>query len=769
MAVRLPDSASLGPRRDYGPDRPIVGVRNAGAPYEAAEEAAVRSSQTFDKAADTLDRIGDAQTRLELARAKSQFLKATIEADDRFDNDKDHGTWEARYREQMGAIRESYGKNLPDAAREAFNNDADIHIARGAKELRNKADRRVKDEGRASTWSTVNQNIDLAMEAKDEETRAALMRSAGESITAAQDKGWYSAQEAANLRVDAERRYRADLKDRFATSLESELDKRRNELLNDPSKLGSAEADLMSRIDGSGLKEADKEKFRDKVKNGLGLSSVQSQIMRDPAKAKSALESGAWDTYLDADRKASALLSADAAIKNNLALAKSEASEKREKFTSDLTIGVHRGVKTHLDIEEAYRNGDITPATRTSLTNYLDKETERRQLVASEISRVQSAGDGGQPLDPKSKGDRDALNLHYDSAASQWKPEEAVGRSIQYSAQYGIVPEKFRSLIRGNLRSGNPEQALLASDTIARLRNLNPQLLNDFADEDLRLGNVVGSLTQAGIPPQQALNLAQDSLKVDKATFETRQRDYELVRGKTETERAQADKRWMEGKLNSIWSFDPTIDPLMHAEFNSLAQSEYVKTGNLDASRQFALDHVNRMWGRTEVGGDRRYMKWAPENFYGINNLSPKQNAEWMNEQLLQDVQKGAFVNPDNPLTKDRLVLMPDPTRTNQGRPVYQVSIKGEDGILHTVTDNGGRPLSWVPDWNSSDAKKRAEANTQKQIEDARQKRRNRNYPTVGPEIPSVDDSAIDPVPDIPGRMKLTPETASKSGVAVLR
>jgi hypothetical protein len=757
----------------------IASVRNPGAIAEASEAAAVMGARTGGKIADEFDRIAEANDRLAFSRAKSAFLRESIKAESAFDEDKDHGTWASRYGEQMGKLKETYGKTLSGPYRELFNDDADTVTLRGAEKLKDRSNVRLKDEGRAAASDAINQNLEMALEAKDEITRNEIMRATGETIQAARDSGFYTAQEAASLTVDVDKRFRADWKQRVGSSIDTELDKQRNAILTDPRKFASAEADLMGRIDSSGLGQADKDKLKDKARNGLGLSAVQAQILSDPEQAKSALQSGAWDKYLDADRKAAAMSAADQQIKINAALAKAEAAERREQFTSDLTIAVHRGEKGYLDIEEAARNGSITPGTRTQLTIFLDRDVERQQIASKMIARVQGAGEGGQPLDPKSPEDKKALNLHYGASLTNWKPDEVVPKSIDYAARYGIVPEQFRGVIRGNLRSGDADKALMASDTIRQLRNQNPQLLNDFADEDLRLGNLVGSLTDAGMPPQAALQYAQDSLKVDKTTRETRQADYNLQRGKSAEDRLQSDKRWLEGRLNSVWSSDPTIDPLMHAEFDSLAKAEFEKTGNLDASRQFALDNVNRVWGRTNVGGTERYMKWAPEKMYGVDTLSPKQNAAWMSEQLLADVGKGALADPNNPLTADRIVITPDPTRTRNGRPVYQVSIKDSSGVLNPVTDARGNPLPWVPDWNSSAEKARAEERAQKDLRDARRNRFRQFAPSVGGEMGMTDeeiDRAIENGPPYPAdpnprssHMTLTPEQASKSAVAVMR
>lgn len=390
---------------------------------------------------------------------------------------------------------------------------------------------------------------------------------------------------------------------------------------------------------------------------------------------------------------------------------------QREAFTSDFAIALNRGQKGYGDIEAAYQAGELTPDRRAAFTLALDKQQEAAAVQAKLIARASAAGQGGPPLDPKSTDDKKAVNLLYDATKVSWanlEPDQVFAHQINFAYQKGIVPEEMQAGVRGGLRSGDPQQAQAAALTITALRNLNPQLLNDFATEDISLGNQIASLTSYGVPADKAVEMATEALKVSPVDRDARGTAFDdLVK-------VTPDAKWIEGKVNSVWTADPMVDPVMAGEFHALAKQEYQKTGNIEASRQTALDTVNRVWGRTEVGGDRRYMKFAPEKFYGVPEMSPGENATWMNEQLLSEVTKNAFQEPGNPITLDRLLVVPDPTRVGPGgAPRYRVAIKGTDGIYYGMAKPNGEPALWNPDWALSAEHGRQDAARQAKIDAA--------------------------------------------------
>lgn len=402
----------------------------------------------------------------------------------------------------------------------------------------------------------------------------------------------------------------------------------------------------------------------------------------------------------------------------------------RAQTEADLGVKLERGEASYTDLDLARQNGSISPSFWSTQTQALDKQNAENATNAQLMAKADMAGKGGVPLDPKNPGDVKGLNMLFNATAATWKdlpPDQAMAAALAFTIQKGLVPEKVQSMVRGGLRSGDPNQAILAADTLQQMRNANPQLLNDFSQEDIRLGNLIDTYTSDGVPPAKAVEMANASMNVNEVDRKARDADYDAQRGKTPADQQASDQKWLSAQVPGtaswyqFWRSNPEVGSVARGEFDNLSRLEFERTGDLEASRKTAMDYMNRVWGVTQVAGPARLQKFAPERFYGIPNLSPDDNAKWMNEQLLSDVGKGAMQDPSNPLSVDRLMVTPDPTRTDdQGRPTYQVSVKGADGLLYAVTGKDGKPLPWTPNWDTSAEKLRRDALIGKGVNEAR-------------------------------------------------
>jgi hypothetical protein len=374
--------------------------------------------------------------------------------------------------------------------------------------------------------------------------------------------------------------------------------------------------------------------------------------------------------------------------------------------------------------------GRIGPSQRQAVEAYRQSVLRANKETSDNVALVSGAFNGGAPLDPQNGTHKKAVNDHFDTLAKEIWPAgtlpspEVWNSAINYTKKIGMVPERVRSAIRGGLHSGRPDLALRAVETVNNLRNFNPQLVAELGDEDdMRLATMIGTYAASGMAPEQAVERANEALKVSKAERDVRTADYDLQRGKEPKDRATSDEKWIAAQQNSLWINDPVIDPLMRTEFSEIAKAEYTRTGNLEASRRMALDTVNRVWGRSEVGGEQRYVKQAPEKFYSVPNLTPAENSTWMNEQLLGDVSKGALQDPTNPITADRLRLIPDSTRTNDGNPVYRVWLVQPNKGWEQVVDTKGEPIRWFPNYSISADRQRRDAVAAAELERAKRLR----------------------------------------------
>ncbi len=383
--------------------------------------------------------------------------------------------------------------------------------------------------------------------------------------------------------------------------------------------------------------------------------------------------------------------------------ADAERKARAAELTSDVEIAVRRGRAGYAQVEEAYRAGILTPAKRTELTVHLDKENQKASEAASaeraQLQRVQGALGGAGFLDFRSGDDRKAVDAYFGKvlapslAKAQLDPNQSAQTVAEFTARTGIMPTPIRETIRGALRAGDPAAKVQASDMLDRLKSANPRVVDDFATEDVRLGNLISTYTRAGVAPVDAVKMAQGALDVPKPELEAREQRYQ------HDKMAEKNQKTLAKEMSGFRFFSPSLPgklpDAMLGEFETITRNEFQRTGDLEASQKTALDQLKRVWGVTQTGKQPGWMPYAPETVYGVPGEDPK----WIRDQLQRDIRKGALIDKDAELS-----LAADSITARQGAPSYVVLNKDKNGVLSPLIGADGRPLRFRPDFGSSDA-----------------------------------------------------------------
>lgn len=413
-------------------------------------------------------------------------------------------------------------------------------------------------------------------------------------------------------------------------------------------------------------------------------------------------------------------------IKQRQQEAEQARSAQQARFQSDFEIGLNRGEKTYADIEQAYQAGQITPSDRTRYTLAIDKQIAEGDSKQQMIARVDNAGSTAPLLDPSNADDRKALNYHYQQTATQWadlSPDQVVTQAINYANDKGIVPEPMQGMVRGMLRGGDVQQRVLAADTVQRLRQANPLLLNDFADKDIALANSISLYTSLGMTPADATSKALQIEQMnpqEKAALSDGYAAELRATAWTAAGQRDANKNWLNSNLPKPWfTTNPVASQSMVTDFEEATKQAYMLTGNLEAARKTALDQLNRVYGESRVNGTVEMMKFAPETFFGNRAMSVSANAAWIREQLEQKLTENAVYNEG---FAKSLRMVPYGFAAANGLPQYSITNTDESGVVRVLTGTNGRPLLYQPDWSTSAEAKRQEEARQKLIEDARRR-----------------------------------------------
>jgi hypothetical protein len=410
---------------------------------------------------------------------------------------------------------------------------------------------------------------------------------------------------------------------------------------------------------------------------------------------------------MTSEQQQSALSVAEKQFKKELAEAEELKSQQLARFDADFAIGIARNELSYPDIESAYNKGLITPEQKKKYTLQLDKAAKDLEDDTNGAMKVQAALQGKLYLDPRNNVDRKAADKHFTQSMQQI-PEgmEPLDYAVSLTEKYGMIPETLKGQLRGQLRSGKPDDILAASEMMERFRVLNPKMLDDFDKKDIQVANHIRSLVDVGFSPADAVRRAAEDIKM---TPEVKKQREESLKKEMLNLEGEA-KRLINAKFSAWYDFTtPEAPSAMQGDFNAIMREEYMQFGNIETAKKTAMDTIGRVWGTTSIGtsadgsSGNRWMRNAPEKFYASGEGGIDES-EWMQEQLVEDVNS---VPSFEPIDADRLMVIAAKEKSPDGRPLYNVFSRSENGLITQIYSDNGKPLLWHPDWNQSKERKR--------------------------------------------------------------
>jgi hypothetical protein len=146
----------------------------------------------------------------------------------------------------------------------------------------------------------------------------------------------------------------------------------------------------------------------------------------------------------------------------------------------------------------------------------------------------------------------------------------------------------------------------------------------------------LNDMVSVGVEPIEAAKRAAELTDPRNATLrEARTKEFGDMTPITADEVTDAFESFL-GKVNPFGG-EPDLprhlSPVLLADINGMFQRQYLLTGDEAAARKYAKKDIARVWGVTEVGGQARLMKYAPEAVYGGPDASG-----WISEQFNEDM-----------------------------------------------------------------------------------------------------------------------------------
>ncbi|EDT6684770.1 transglycosylase SLT domain-containing protein [Salmonella enterica subsp. enterica] len=334
----------------------------------------------------------------------------------------------------------------------------------------------------------------------------------------------------------------------------------------------------------------------------------------------------------------------------------------------------------------------------------------------------------GEKLDPSNKSMQKAADAT--DTAQNFRINDATTHDgiVQQVAQTGIIPSQVTTQLSAISRARSPEAVRQGAELFNRLYDTDPASVGDMPKDMQGFYLTVKQFTDSGMASDAAIEQAQnltynqtDALKAQLASTQST-KEYKKDRSKAMDSAVSNMAQWFRR--------DPSADDQTPeaARFRNDYQALYdinyrTAGGNADAAKKMTNQQVARTWSISEVNGDAKFMKYAPEALY---NYGPSgwQAAQWKaeREQLMYGdrqetittsptqlgITSGSaqFVETKTPESRigGELEITPDVLTARRGDYAIMVRMKDKDGIeaVQPFYDKHGRPMRWKPsleDW----------------------------------------------------------------------
>lgn len=302
-------------------------------------------------------------------------------------------------------------------------------------------------------------------------------------------------------------------------------------------------------------------------------------------------------------------------------------------------------------------------------------------------------------IDPKSKDDKKAIDLVFDKDFSQSffsGDIDAYKRTIEMTANTGVVPSTIKSYINASYVNPSFESKALAYKYISDVEKTNPNSLS-FANIKQNIideANYYTSLKEQGVPEEDAYNIVQ-------ANFNSRDKNIIEFRKEDLKPKGLAHKSIDEISLGDVvgnWFFEPDVidvtgkERAYKASYKTIYDGYYLQTGDANFAEEQAKKIFAQNHGMSRVTSDSEYLTdLAPEYYYKhaafVDDFEGESNTYlWLRRQLTESLSQ--YLDKPNVNHEDyRLVAdyISQKEVANGDMPSYAIFEKTEENGLQYV------------------------------------------------------------------------------------
>lgn len=368
---------------------------------------------------------------------------------------------------------------------------------------------------------------------------------------------------------------------------------------------------------------------------------------------------------------------------------------KQEEHAGDLA-GIYRSISSGTAgeeqiaaVETLWKDNAFTPTERASLIGRIEASQVAHAGDRAAAAAIREALQTGVPLDPASGDHRKALSKAFgeDARESPVGSPQWQGLAVAYAARTRMLPDQATSWVRSAIRSPDYKVAAPAAQFLGAVESSAADAASGFDRDTKAFAGMANSMIEAGTPPEKAIETARQTVFEQKpALIEQRRTEYRAAAKESNSALAS----FIDRDMDTVFTSQPAPTAALQVDFNSQAQQYFLKTGDIALARELAWKDLQRVYGVSEVNGEKRVMLAPPERF----GIKP--------EEVRKEI--GAFLaaTPQSDgSTADDIIVVPDALTMRatasimDGKPQspsYKLMTKSGDLVL----DKRGIPVRYT-------------------------------------------------------------------------
>lgn len=377
-------------------------------------------------------------------------------------------------------------------------------------------------------------------------------------------------------------------------------------------------------------------------------------------------------------------------------------------------------------VDDLWKAGAFTVDEYTSLLGRIESSQLAGAEEAAAAAEIRNALQSGFPLDPSNDKHRKALSASFeqDTKGVQVGSPSWLAAAEAYAVRTRMLPSQATAWTRQALRSPNPKFSAEAAQFVASVDAAAGDAVTGFDADTKALAGLIGSMVNAGTDPKEAVQIARERvIDANPAQIKARSDAYSVGANALGKNSTAALKDFIDRDMDTWLTAQPEPTQALDLDFRQLAEKYFVRVGDIDLAHELAWKDLRRVYGVSEVNGQKQVIAFPPERF-GIST-----------EDVRSDI--GAFLQKHpqaDGSTVDDIIIVPDALTLRQVNniadgaavsPSYRMVTKSGDVVVNA----DGVPQRYtLPSGNDlakriTEAQEAAKRGAQESIDQARANR----------------------------------------------